>query len=225
MSEQTPPNESSPSGRRLHRTDLRARYEVFQRFALEDQRAYYKYTINRYRQAAYQVNFIRAGIAFATGFAAALAGLIVQTSFANNAACVADSPPEYCGLLSGFVGLLVVLSVALPALGAAFNSLSDLYQWDRIADVYSSASDSIDVADALSPINDDPDDESYRSALRAYVEGTLAVMSDETAQWGQSIRTPVQLQKFVEEQKAKASQVTKDDPAETDSDSSTPPKG
>jgi len=237
-----------------NRDYLKALNMMFARFALEDQRKYYERTSSRYRQAAAQVNVMRAFFAFLTGFASALAGIIVAAylvpgSFANNGACAtrdvietvqgasqtipggAETQPEatqspnalddalnlneeqqataraaadvgYCTTTKVIVGILMVTAVVAPALGAASNTLADLYQWDRMTAIYDAALENIEVADAQSPY-DDMDDLTYRASLRAMIEGTLTVMSDETAQWGQSVRTPVQLDKFVEEERAK----------------------
>ena len=84
-----------------------------------------------------------------------------------------------------------------PAIGGAFTTLASLYQWDRSASVYESALENLEVADSQSPL-DDMDTLTYRAALRAYVENTLQVMSDESAQWGQSVRVPAQLEQFPE---------------------------
>lgn len=176
------------------RSDWRARYKLFDKFALNDQRNYYNTTRDRYRIAAAQVNRIRATLALFTGICSALAGTLVLVAFQEGGQCDA---PDACLPLRAVVVLLTVLSVVLPAIAALFNTLADLYQWDRVMEVYDAASQTIEVADALSPLDDDPDDTSYRAALQAYAEGTLSVMADETAQWGQSIRTPKQLEEFV----------------------------
>jgi hypothetical protein len=236
-----------------NRPQQKAIYKMFQRFALEDQRKYYERTSARYRKAASQVNILRAFFAFLTGFASALAGVLVSAflvpgSFANNGACATQdviavveqasqtipggesnleataepgaaigslnltpdqvasaqqaSSAGNCGFLKLFVSVLMVVAVVAPALGAAATTLADLYQWDRMTSIYDAALENIEVADAQSPM-DDMDDLTYRAALRAMVEGTLTVMSDETAQWGQSVRTPAQLEKFVEEERQK----------------------
>jgi hypothetical protein len=170
------------------RKHMEARYLLFDQFALKDQKNYYENTMSNYRQAAAQVNRYRAWFALFTGVSAAAAGVIVQTS--------SDQPwAQTAGMI------FIVLAVVLPALGAAFSTLADLYQWDKHIGIYDSALENLEVADSLSPVESIPDDETYRVALRAYAEGTLAVMSDETAQWGQSIRTPRQLAQFVEEER------------------------
>jgi hypothetical protein len=178
---------------------MEARYQLFNEFALDDQRSYYESTINKYREAASQVNRFRALFAFLTGFAAAVAGFLVQSNFATGARCAAGvSPlPGDCGNLQVTVVIFVILSVAAPAFGAFFSSLADLYQWDRMNTIYDTALENIELADAQSPL-DDMDDVRYRAGLSAFAEGTLQVMSDETAQWGQSIRTPPQIEQYVE---------------------------
>ncbi len=191
---------------RLSRKDMEARYELFNIFSLDDQRKYYQSTVKKHRLAASQVNRIRAAIAFFTGVAAAAAGFIVQSSFISGARCSVTPAPADCGNLEGLVTFLVIMAVVLPALGAFFNTLADLYQWDRMITIYESALENIEVADAQSPM-DDMDDLIYRSSLRAFTEGTLQVMSDETAQWGQSIRTPATLEQFIEEERQKSARI------------------
>jgi hypothetical protein len=44
----------------------------------------------------------------------------------------------------------------------------------------------------------------YNAALRAFAEGTLSVMRDETAQWGQLIRPPRQIEEFLQAEARKA---------------------
>ncbi|MBL8152928.1 MAG: hypothetical protein JNM70_01990 [Anaerolineae bacterium] len=191
-----------------NRADLETRYQMFNHFMLNDQRNYYNKTLDRHRTAAQQVNRWRAICALNTGLFAALAGLFVQVFFINNAVCVAPTP-ENAGACTGLgvlVTILVILSVVMPALGAFFSSLADLYQWDRMITIYDSAVENIEFADAQSPMAE-MDDAVYRQSINAFVEGTLLVMSDETAQWGQSIRTPPQVADFVAKMREKASQI------------------
>lgn len=195
------------------RADMEARYLLFNEFALGDQRKYYQSTLKKYRAAASQVNRLRALFAFLTGFSAAAAGLIVQTNFVDGAQCrppgfvqgVTELPPE-CSGLSFLVYVFITLGVVMPALGAFFNTLADLYQWDRMIQIYDAALENIEVADAQSPVPE-MDDLVYRASARAFVEGTLVVMSDETAQWGQAIRTPIQLEQFIEDERNRARRV------------------
>jgi hypothetical protein len=187
----------------LNRKDLEARYELFNHFALNDQRNYYKAIIGKHRKAATQINSYRAMLSLLTGLTAALAGLIVQVYFTNGAECTVEPIPAQCPTLSTITTGIAILAVFLPALGALLNTLSDLYQWDRLITIYSSALENIELADAQSPEREIPDELIYRAAFNAFAEGTLSVMNDETAQWGQAIRTPAQLEKFVEEEKRK----------------------
>ncbi len=192
------------------RKDMEARYEIFNEFALDDQRNYYQSTINRYRTATRQVNRLRAIAAFLTGLSSAIAGYIVSRSFVDGAACATPPLGADCQVQQVLLGIFLVSSVAMPALGAFFGTIGDLYQWDRLIEIYDAALENIEVADARSP---DPqmDDITYRSSLRAFVEGTLLVMSDETAQWGQSIRTPPALERYIVEEIAKAQAVSDKD--------------
>jgi PHP family Zn ribbon phosphoesterase len=84
-----------------------------------------------------------------------------------------------------------------PAIGAAFTTLADLFQWDRQTQIYDTALENLEVADAQSPLASMNDIE-YQAALNAFSEGTLTVMRDETTQWGQLIRTPESLQKYID---------------------------
>ena len=93
----------------------------------------------------------------------------------------------------------IVASIVLPAIGGFFNSLMDLFQWDRLISIYESATENIRRADSLSPDDEQPENE-YLQSYYDYVHGTLQVMSDETAQWGQSIRAPQSTQNFVDEE-------------------------
>lgn len=212
----------------LDREYMEALHKVFQHFALEDQRSYYKRTIKKHREAARQVNKLRALFSFITGMASALVGFIVlgwlsQGSFANGGICYTLTTPEvviaaeqnqwteldvarlnlYCDSIRSIVNFLLITAIVAPAVGAAFTTLADLYQWDKLLTIYEVAVENIEVADALSPNPKIPEEEdtTYRAALRAFAEGTLQVMRDETAQWGQLVRTPEQLQKYADLEK------------------------
>lgn len=190
---------------------MEARYQLFNKFALDDQRNYYTGTINKYRTATSQVNRFRAIFAFLTGLSAAAAGFVVQSYFVDGMACSvnnagANPTGVNCDALGVLVGLFLVSAVIMPALGAFFSTLADLYQWDRMIQIYDAALENIEVADAQSP-HPEMQDVVYRASLRAFTEGTLQVMQDETGQWCQSIRTPVQLEEFIEEELEKAEKV------------------
>ena len=213
---------------------LDALYRVFQQFALEDQRKYYRSSVTRYRKAADQVNQFRAIFALVAGLAAAAAGLIVGVT-ATDANCRldfvsassqiapavtpdstdltgsiarAEAPsPSSCFNVRALVFGLVILATVSPAIAAAFATLADVYQWDRVITVYDAALDNLEVADAQSPLPE-MDDLVYRASLRAFAEGTLTVMRDETAQWGQLPKPPERLEKFIAEEREKAAKVS-----------------
>lgn len=194
----------------LSRKDLETRYELFDHFALNDQSSFYERKVAQFEKSSIQVNRIRASISLMTGFAAALAGLFTGIYFTSTGAChVNQLPPGQVDLVGNCMWLAItidtaiILSVALPAIGGFFNTLADLYQWDKQVTLYYSAKENIIVADALSPLPE-MDDNLYRASLTAYSEGTLQVMSDETAQWGQSIRTPKGIQEFVDDAKRRS---------------------
>jgi len=113
-----------------------------------------------------------------------------------------------CDTVRWLVNMLMILAVVTPAIGGAFTTLASLYQWDRTVSIYDGALQNLEVADAQSPV-DEMDDLTYRAALRAYIENTLQVMSEETAQWGQSVRTPPELAQFIEEEKTKAARASR----------------
>jgi hypothetical protein len=120
----------------------------------------------------------------------------------------AAAPTPDCSTPNTLVPFLLVVAVVAPALGGAFTTLADLYQWDRLITIYDTAVENLEVADAQSPMDIMKEDIDYRAALRAYAEGTLNVMRDETAQWGQLIKTPAALEKFIAEEQAKAAKAT-----------------
>jgi hypothetical protein len=183
-------------------------YRLFNTFALEDQRRYYQVSIDKNRQAARQVGKLRAICSLLAGLAAAIGGFIVQSSMADGqcaAASSAAASAASCGGLQLVVGILLFVAIVAPVFGGALGTLADLFQWDKLVTIYDAARDSLEVADARSPIAE-MDDLTYLASLRAFAEGTLAVMRDETAQWGQLIRTPEQIDKFIDEERAKAAE-------------------
>ncbi len=184
----------------LNRKEMEALYKMFDQFALEDQRRFYENAVSKYRKSAMQVNTYRALFSLLTGLASALAGVLVATAIPSGQCVPGDA---MCSILSGVVIVLLILSVVAPAIGGAFGTLADLYQWDRLVTVYSNSLENIEVADARSP-DPEMEDTKYRAALLAYADGTLSVMRDESAQWGQLIRTPPQLEKFLEAEEEKA---------------------
>lgn len=207
---------------KLTRKDLEARYELFDHFALNDQRSFYDGKVAKFEKSAMQVNRIRATISLLTGIAAAIAGLLTAIYLTETAVCnVADGVAltGQCRAIAIAVDVAIILSVALPALGGFFNTLADLYQWDKQITLYNAAQENMEVADALSPLPEMPD-ELYQASLTAYSQGTLQVMSDETAQWGQSIRTPKGIQEFIADARRRAAEVTGTDQSSVDTNNS-----
>ena len=192
------------------RQELETRYRIFDHFALKDQKGYYKHAIEQNRQAGRQISHYRALFAFLTGLCAALAGLIAQTTFVESAPCWSDAvdKPAHCGAVGALATILAILAVVLPAVGTIFSTLADLFQWDKLTSIYSDALENLEVADALSPSENIPVEQVgiYLASVRAFAEGSLNVMRDETAQWGQSIRTPSQIEEFIAAERRKAEQ-------------------
>lgn len=122
---------------------------------------------------------------------------------ANTANAVLGTRPEYCGTIQNFVGFLTIVAIVAPVAGAAFTTLADLFQWDRVVTSFETALENMQVADAQSPL-DAMDTLTYKKSLDHYIEGSLSVMRDETAQWGQLIKTPDQVLKFIQEQNQRA---------------------
>jgi hypothetical protein len=184
-------------------------HRLFNKFALEDQQNYNQFRLTRSRRAANQVGKLRAICSLLAGLAAAIAGFVVQSYLADGpcaaAAGSAAANAASCGGLQFLVGVLLFVAIIAPALGGTLGTLADLFQWDTLVTIYDATRERLVVAHARSPIPE-MDDLTYLASLRAFAEGTLGVMRDETAQWGQLIRAPEQIDKFIEEEKAKAAQ-------------------
>jgi hypothetical protein len=204
----------------LNRVELRARYNLFKQFAYDDQRQYYEAAVDHARKSAAQVNRLRAFFALATGFASALAGLLVQVSLNSDTNCglgkqaqaitsSAFSASGNCVTIQTLANVLLALAVIAPAFAGALNILSDLYQWDRLTTIYSAALENMEVAYTYTPEDDMPDDE-FKFSVESFGKDTLAVMSEETAQWGQSIRTPPTLTDFLRQEADKATRAGTD---------------
>jgi hypothetical protein len=191
----------------LDKKRMEALAKLFDHFAVKDQQSYYEHTIENYLAAAQQIGRGRAVCSLLAGLGAALAGLIVQSVFVSGGRCTV-SPVQvadqgYCGLMGLLITISAIIAVIAPALGGALNTLSDLYQWDRLISIYKNAVESLAVADAYSP-DPEMDDMTYRASLNAFGEGTLSVMDREAAQWGQLIRTPEQIETFLAAERKKA---------------------
>ena len=135
-------------------------------------------------------------------------GTLNNEAIQNAVTQMVENKGANCNLIQGLVNVLMILAVVTPAIGGAFTTLASLYQWDRTVSIYEGARENLEVADSQSPL-DDMDDLTYRAALRAYVENTLQVMAEETSQWGQSVRTPPELARFVEEERLKAERASR----------------
>lgn len=190
----------------VEREYAEAMFKVFEEFALTDQRNFYKKKVRENETAGTEVNILRAVAAFVAGLASALAALLVALNLGTSGQCTIDDPAFVCQWLLPFLAITAVIA---PAIGAAFTTIADLYQWDRLAQIYRYALESLVVADSLSPEPED-DNETYWLGVRAYAEGTLGVMSDESAQWGTLIRTPQQIQNFVQQSQERANQLNPD---------------
>lgn len=186
-----------PPAEPMTEADLRLRYTFFQRTTVSDQIKYYNATADRNQTAVRQVNQIRASLALLTGLASSLSAILVQL--------IGENSQINQELLNGVVQILTIMAVALPAVAAAFNTLADLYQWDRTKNIYKVAEQTLGYAVALEP-NTDEKVEDYSTALIAHAEAALAVMRDEQAQWGQNIRTPGEIDTFIQEQISKNAQ-------------------
>lgn len=166
----------------LSREHLQALAEVFEKFSMEDQQDYYKQAISKYQMAAAQANRIRALMAFLAGISAALAGLLAG-----------DERVPGTGVI-----LLIIVAIVSPAIGGAFTTLADLYQWDRLATTFEEARNSLIVADAISPDPRIRGRVNYQTRYEAFVESALAVMESESNQWGQLVFTPRQTEEFLQ---------------------------
>lgn len=180
----------------MSRKDMEARYRIFDKFALDDQRKYYKRKTDDFRTSRKQVNSLRASMALATFIATTLITIFVPQAF--NEAC--DVSGECTGLRF-FVGVLAALSIIFPAIGGFFGALLSLYQWDKFVHIYESAAENLEIADAHLNDTEDVPNEYFTSAYLSYTEGTLEVMASETAQWGQTVKTPAQIEAFIERQR------------------------
>lgn len=181
--------------------ELKARYWIFEKYALQDQRHYYQSSMRRFEKADEEVSRVRARIAFLTGLASITAGLLVQTQFLGSGQCAGlEEANATCGSLQLLITILVILSVILPPVGVFFSTLADTFQWATLRPLYERSLENIEVADALSP---DPEmsEEEYQASYQAFVKATLAVMREETSRFEVQSRTPEELQAFIEAQR------------------------
>jgi len=187
------------------REDMFARYYVFDRFALDDQRTYYKLRKEEYRKASVQINRFKALFSALTGISAALAVFVLTIGgFTGDGTCSAAVRPDSCLPAQTVASFLAICSIVLPGIASFFSMLADLFQWDRFADIYEAAANNLERADAqLTDPEMIPDETFFRAAYTAYVSGTLEVMTSETSQWGQVSTTVPSIESFIEAQRQK----------------------
>ncbi|MBK9123876.1 MAG: hypothetical protein IPM16_12270 [Chloroflexi bacterium] len=209
----------------VNRQELEVRYKIFDRFALGDQRHYYQSKLDSFRKARGQVNMIRASMGLATVVATVFAITMAPSAFnetcteairavstaqlsggIESAAAATVQQLSNCRSMQLWTSIAAGLSIILPAIGGFFGALLGVYQWDKFVQIYKDAQESLEAADAqLTDRISDIDDERFISAYIAYTEGTLEVMASETSQWGQSVKTPAQIEAFVKRQVERAS--------------------
>ncbi len=101
-----------------------------------------------------------------------------------------------------------MVSIICPALGAGFNTLADLFQWSRLAETFEAAGDSMEKVNGQRPVDYEGIDAiTLRAMMDRYASTTLAVMQDETNQWGQLIREPEDLEKYKKAAEDRASRI------------------
>lgn len=193
-----PPPE--PNALALEREFAEARAEIFTRFALDDQRSYYEYRVRTNREAARGVNFLRAGFTLIAALASIVASVLVSTSVGQT--CATNPSDSTCQVLS----ILAIIAILAPAFGAGFTMLADLYQWNRMVQVYEVALENLAVADAETPFSKMTTYQ-YIASQKTFSEGTLSVMKDEQSQWGTLIRTPPKVDQFLEDSERRGREI------------------
>lgn len=190
----------------FNREELEARYKIFDKFALGDQRNYYIRKTDSFRKARGQVNMIRASMGLATVIATVFAITMAPQAFGDACTNVSETVLAGCRQMQVWTSIAAGLSIIFPAIGGFFGALQGVYQWDKFVQIYKDAQESLEAADAqLTNRTGDIDDERFIAAYIAYTEGTLEVMASETSQWGQSVKTPAQIEAFVKRQVERAS--------------------
>jgi hypothetical protein len=185
----------------------RARYKLFEKRAFNDQREYYSRRVSEYRRAGRHVNRWRAIMAFLAGLASALEVLLISEKNLPDGWCHVSGTGDLCTTISHIVIWLPLFAIIFPAIAAALNVLSELYQWDRLATIYGGALENLEVVDAESPL-DEMNPKDYEKWLKVYALDALSVMSDEAGQWGQVVRTPKELEDFLAAEVANAHNIT-----------------
>ncbi len=169
--------------KRMSRKEMEFRLELFDKYAFTDQQKYYIKKKEQYRRSASQANQCAAVLSFLAAAAAAVNMLLAALSGEDSA---------------WFVIAMVLVATAAPVLAGMFNALADLYQWDKQAKIYEDSLVSLVQAEGNKPVPQTDLLDKYRGRMMAFGESTLAVMDDETNQWGQLIHPPTDVEKFIE---------------------------
>jgi hypothetical protein len=169
---------------------VRVLIKIFDEFCENDQLQYYKRKHKLYEKAQLEVTGLRA-------FCALLAGLGSALVFFVSPQLQGNTDGKGVLIMIAIVG--VAFSIIGPALAAAFSTVSDLYQWRRFSEVFRDAWKSMERANGEEPVRPSSDALVLRAQLDRYVNTTLAVMEDETKQFGQFLRSPEDIEKFVKQ--------------------------
>lgn len=173
-----------------NRERMKALNAIFENHALNDQISFYQKKSQRSRRAFYQSNTMRAIFAFLGGLASAIV------------AALSNAPEEV-------VTAFVMVAIIAPALATAVATYSSVYDWERLAKIYRDALNNVYLADALSPREEMTDEEFYMY-LTAYTDAVLDIMHEETAQFGNMIRSSQQIQDFLDKSRQRAQSLIDD---------------
>jgi len=190
---------TKPNHKTYSRYSAEALNLLFTERAFEDQRGYYEQKTRRNSRAAKQITTLRAFFAFFAGLASASATLLFALKASGTCSAdpaIAGSATAWCPVLNGLLVALPIFSIVFPVLGAAFHTLTDLYQWDRLTTVYETALENLTSAGAKAP----PPriaNTIYERYVQIYALNTLAVMRDEAGQWGQLVKAPEETAAFL----------------------------
>ena len=169
--------------KRMSRKEMEFRLRLFEQYAFQDQQKYYIKKKEQYRKAASQASQCAAVLSFLAALAAAINMLL---------AALSGNDPAV------FVIAMICVATAAPVLAGMFNALADLYQWDKQAKIYEDSLVSLVQAEGNMPVPQTESPDQFRGRMMAFGESTLAVMDDETNQWGQLTHAPTDVEKFIE---------------------------
>jgi hypothetical protein len=176
-------------------------YDLFRKNYFDDQVDYYQKTRLRYERLSKFVDNRRLMASALTILFSALVSLTAGF-LASRASCspgATPTPDSICTAGEWFVLALVVLTAILPGFGWLLSTLLELYQWTRFTELYESAQNNLQYVE--SSISPDPlmNDEEFVASVRDFANNSIKVLVDESAQWGQLNRTPLDInQRLVE---------------------------